>query len=97
MYTVEFYRTVTGYCNIEDFLDDLLSRAPTNKDARIQHKQVAQYIQFLEDFGTRLGDNVTKHLEDDIWELRPGNNRVLFFLFQGRHVCAFAPFSKENT
>ena len=24
----------------------------------------------------------TKHLEEDIWELRPGNNRVLFFFFE---------------
>lgn len=36
------------------------------------------YIQSLEDNGTRLNENITKHLDDDIWELRPGNNRVLY-------------------
>lgn len=81
MFNIDFYRTVDGKSDIEDFLEDLLSRAITNKDARIQHKQVSQYIQFLEDYGTRLGENVTKHLDEDIGELRPGNNRVLFFLF----------------
>ncbi len=96
MYTVEFYRTLTGYCNIEEFLDNLLLRAPTNKDARIQHKQVAQYIQFLEDYGTRLGENVTKHLEDDIWELRPGNNRVLFFYFQDDTFVLLHHFRKKT-
>jgi hypothetical protein len=47
MFNIDFYRTVDGKYDIEDFLEDLLSRAITNKDARIQHKQVSQYIQFL--------------------------------------------------
>ena len=71
MFNIDFYRTAQGFSDIENFLDDLEKRAATNKDARIQHKQVAQYIQFLADHGTRLGENITKHLDDDIWELRP--------------------------
>lgn len=45
MYNIDFYRTENGDCDIEEFLDDLQKRAQTNKNARIQHKQVAQYIQ----------------------------------------------------
>lgn len=59
MYNIEFYRTANGECNVAEFLDDLLKRSESNKDARIQFKQVSQYIQFLEDYGTRLGENVT--------------------------------------
>ena len=66
MFNIDFYRTAQGFSDIENFLDDLEKRAATNKDARIQHKQVAQYIQFLADHGTRLGENITKHLDDDI-------------------------------
>ena len=79
MFNIEFYSTADGVSELWDFLDDLQKKAVTNKDARIQHKQITQYIQLLEDHGTRLGEPVTKHLEEDIWELRPGNNRVLFF------------------
>ena len=32
--------------------------------------------------GTNLSENITKHLEEDIWELRPGNNRVFYFFVQ---------------
>ncbi len=32
-----------------------------------------------------MGSEITKHLDEDIWELRPGKNRVLYF------------FHKENT
>jgi DNA-binding XRE family transcriptional regulator len=72
MFNIEFYSTADGVSELWDFLDDLQKKAVTNKDARIQHKQISQYIQLLEDHGTRLGENITKHLEDDIWELRPG-------------------------
>jgi phage-related protein len=96
MFNIEFYRTEDGDCDIECFLDDLLKRASTNKDARIQHKQVAQYIQLLEDYGTRLGDNITKHLDEDIWELRPGNNRVLFFYFENDTYVLLHHFRKKT-
>lgn len=79
MYTIEFYSNADGISDLWIFLNDLQKKAVTNKNARIQHKQIVQYIQLLEDHGTRLGENITKHLEEDIWELRPGNNRVLFF------------------
>ena len=96
MYSIDFYRTANDDCDIEEFLDDLQSRALTNKDARIQHKQVTQYIQFLEDYGTRLGEKVTKHLDEDIWELRPGNNRVLFFYFKDDTFVLLHHFRKKT-
>ena len=79
MYNIIFYSTADGTSELRDFLINLRKKSLTNKDARIQHKQIAQYIQLLEDHGTYLGENITKHIEEDIWELRPGNNRVLFF------------------
>lgn len=96
MYNIDFYRTEQGFSDIENFLDDLEKRATTSKDARIQFKQVAQYIQFLSDHGTRLGENITKHLEDDIWELRPGNNRVLFFYFKDNTFVLLHHFRKKT-
>ncbi len=96
MFNIDFYRTAQGFSDIEVFLDDLEKRAATNKNARIQHKQVAQYIQFLADHGTRLGENITKHLDDDIWELRPGNNRVLFFYFKDDTFVLLHHFRKKT-
>lgn len=96
MFNIEFYSTINGESDIGDFLEDLQYRATTSKDARIQHKQVSQYIQFLADYGTRLGENVTKHLEEDIWELRPGNNRVLFFYFENNTYVLLHHFRKKS-
>ena len=79
MFNIDFYSAADGVSEIWDFLDDWQKKFTTNKDARIQHKQISQYIQLLEEHGTCLGENITKLLEDDIWESPPGNNRVLYF------------------
>ena len=79
MYTVEFYENDRGVSELWDFLEELRIKSASNKDARIQYKQIVLYIQLLQDNGTRLSENVTKHLMDGIWELRPGNNRVFYF------------------
>ena len=71
MYEVEFYEDANGVSELWDFLEELRVKSATNKDARIQHKQIALYIQLLQDSGTRLPENITKHLVEDIWELRP--------------------------
>ncbi len=96
MYNISFYHTEDGYSDVESFLDELESKALTNKDARIQYKQVLQYIQFLSDHGTMLGDNITKHLTEDIWELRPGKNRLLFFFFVDNTYVLLHHFRKKT-
>jgi phage-related protein len=87
MYNIEFYENSNGRSELWEFLESLRVKAATNKDARIQYKQISLYIQLLEDNGTRLNENITKHLDDDIWELRPGNNRVLYFYFKMIPLC----------
>jgi len=96
MYTIEFYETADGTSELWDFLESLRQKAASNKDARIQHKQFSYYIQLLQDNGTYLGENITKHLEDDIWELRPGNNRVLYFYFHDDTFVLLHQFRKKT-
>jgi len=96
MYTVEFYETADGRSELWDFLEELRMKAATNKDARIQHKQISLYIQLLQDNGTRLNENITKHLEDGIWELRPGNNRVFYFFFDNDTFVLLHHFRKKS-
>lgn len=96
MYNIEFYSTADGTSELWNFLDDLQQKALTNKDARIQHKQIAQYIQLLQDHGTRLGKNITKNVDEDIWELRPGNNRVFYFFHRDNTYVLLHHFRKKT-
>ena len=96
MFNIEFYSDANGISELWNFLDDLQKKALTSKDARIQHKQIVQYIQLLEDHGTCLSENITKHLIDGIWELRPGNNRVLFFFHKDDTYVLLHHFRKKT-
>lgn len=96
MYTVMFYETADGRSELWDFLEELRMKAATNKDARIQHKQITLYIQLLQENGTRLNENITKHLEDGIWELRPGNNRVFYFSLKMTRLSCFTISARSH-
>ncbi len=96
MYTVEFYEKADGQSELWDFLEDLRRKAATSKDARIQYKQISLYIQLLQDHGTRLQENITKHLEEDIWELRPGSNRVFYFYYKDNTFVLLHQFRKKT-
>ena len=96
MYEIEFYETEDGKCPIWDFLEALRLKAPTNKDARIQHKQASLYIEILQQNGTHMNAEITKHLDDGIWELRPGNNRVFYFFYQNDTYVLLHQFRKKS-
>ena len=96
MYRVEFYETEDGDSQIWDFREDLRLKAAVSKDARIQHKQASLYIELLQQNGTHMNENITKHLEDGIWELRPGNNRVFYFFFQDDIFVLLHQFRKKS-
>lgn len=83
MIQIEFYEDRHEFSEVWNWLEDLRIKGRSVKDARIQYKQVLYSIQLLADNGTMLPDTIVKHLDEDIWELRPGNNRVLFF-FKGK-------------
>ena len=81
-FDIGFYETRSGESPVWDFLDELRVKMKSNKDARIQYRQALMYIDLLAMNGTNLSENITKHLEENIWELRPGNNRVFYFFVQ---------------
>jgi len=78
MFIVEFYEDEKGNSDVWEFLEGLREKSKSNKDARIQYKQIILQIELLEMNGTRQSPNNVKNIEGDIWEIRPGHNRVFF-------------------
>lgn len=76
MYEILIYHDRNGKSQVLDFLKEIVSKR--GKDARINADKVNDYIQALAKYGTYIGEPICKHLEDDIWELRPLKNRILF-------------------
>ncbi len=74
----------------------LASKAPKSKDARIQLNQITYCVELLRQQGTRLPEKITKHLQGEVWELRPGDNRVLYFYFERDTFVLLHMFRKKT-
>ena len=96
MFTVKFYEPKTGESDVWDFLEELRLKSPSNKDARVQYNQLLFYIDLLSKNGTFLPNNIAKHIDEDIWELRPGNNRVLYFYSDNDAFVLLHHFRKKT-
>lgn len=53
-------------------------------------------IQILAQHGTRAGLPYMKHIEGDIWELRPMRERVFFFCWDGKSFVLLHHFTKKT-
>ena len=85
MHEIIFYQKANGEMPVLDYMRKL--SASKGKDSRIKLNKIAQYIKVLEEKGTRAGEPFIKHIDGDIWELRPLQDRILFgALVNGRFV-----------
>ena len=95
-YTIEFYITKNGEVLIWEFLEKLRKKSKNDKNARIQYRQISLYIELLQRNGVNLNENIVKHLEDGIWELRPGVNRIFFFYFENGTYVLLHQYRKKT-
>ena len=96
MFRIEFYEKENGESEVWNFLESLRTSSNFNKASRIQYRQMMLYIQLLQDNGINLPSAIAKHLDENIWELRPGNNRVLYFFFQENTFVLLHHFRKKT-
>ena len=94
MYQVVFYQKVNGETPVLDYMREL-ARAK-DKDSRIKLNKIGQYIKVLEQMGTRVGEPIVKHLDGEIWEMRPSGDRVLFAAVIGGKFVLLHPFRKKT-
>ena len=96
LYEVEFYYDRHGESEIVDFLDDLKEKSETNKTARINREKILAYIGALARYGTRIGVPYVKHIDGEIWELRPLGNRIFFFYWKDNRFVPLHHFIKKT-
>lgn len=76
MYRVHFYKDRDGKEPVAEYLAELGKR--NDKDSRIKLTKVRDYIKILGIHGTRAGQPYMKHIDGEIWELRPLRDRIFF-------------------
>lgn len=96
MFEVIFYEDERGYSELYEELQKLRQRAFKTKDARIQFKQITLCIELLKLNGTHLPENIAKHIQGELYELRPVANRILFFHFHELTFVLLHMFAKKS-
>ncbi len=76
MHPIYFYKDKNGKEPIRDYLACLAGKA--DKDSRIKLNKIRDYVRILSEHGTQAGEPYIKHLDEEIWELRPLKDRILF-------------------
>lgn len=80
MFEVVIFKNRKGESSVKTRIDELKKRSTKDKQARVSLNKIHSYIAVLERCGTRAGEKFTKHIEGDIWELRPLNDRIFSFV-----------------
>lgn len=97
LYRIDYYRDKNGKSEFEEYLIDLSKKALTSKDARIKFGIIQRYIDFLQRCGLQhLPSDYCKHIEKDIWELRPDKHRILFFYYKDDTYVLLHHFIKKT-
>ena len=96
MHDIRFYRDPDGVQPAKEYLKDLQKQ--NGKNARIQARQIASYIQLLAEYGLSLSRNIIDKVNNkyNIWELRPGSNRVFFVAWINGMFVLLHAFPKKT-
>jgi phage-related protein len=79
---------------VADYIRDLAGKK--DKDSRIQLEKINDYLQALQNGGTYTGEPYVKHLDGEIWELRPVRNRILYAAWDGETFIILHHFIKKT-
>ncbi len=96
MFKIKLYEDEQGYSDVKTFIQSLKDKSEKSKDVRINFSKVVAYIDILEEMGTRVGEPVTKHLDGEIWELRPISNRILYAFYSEDTFVLLHHFKKKT-
>lgn len=93
-YQIIFYKTADGYSPVLNWMEEL--REKNSRDSRVQLTQLDSKLKILQQCGTRALKDSVKHIDGKIWEIRPGKNRVLLFMWTESKIVLLHQFRKKR-
>ena len=93
-YTLHFYKDKKGKEPVSEYMEELLKK--NDKDSRIKVKKIQDYMKMLMHYGTQAGEPYVKHIEGEIWELRPLRDRIFFVAWVNDSFVLLHHFMKKT-
>ena len=85
MYEIYIYEDINGKSEVLNYFE--LLQKSSNKNDRIKAKKIRMYMILLKEYGLKLNEPYIKHIDKDLWELRPLKDRFLFaYLYENKFI-----------
>ena len=94
MYEVFFYEDEKGNSEIKQYINHLQEKE--DKDSRVKFRKITAYIKKLKKEGLSLKKEYIKHIDGEIWELRPLKDRILFAYYKDNKFILLSCFVKKT-
>lgn len=94
MYKVTIYQDENGRSEIEEYIKSLSIKE--DKTSKIKYSKIIAYIRLLKEEGIKIGQPYVKYIMDDIWELRPLRDRILFAYYKNNEFILLSFFMKKT-
>lgn len=94
MHKVYFYKDKNGSEPVAEYIAELSKRS--DKDSRIKLNKIRDYVKVLSEHGTQAGEPYIKHLDGEIWKLRPLRDRILFVAWVNGNYVLLHQFMKKT-
>lgn len=95
MYQIIFYRNTHGQSEVKQHILNL-KNSSNNKFAQAEFKKITNYLTLLSEYGLSLSTPYIKYIENQIWELRPMHNRILFASYSNNRFIILSIFLKRT-
>ncbi len=92
MYNIFFYKDKKGNEPVKEYIISLKKKKPNT----IAATGIQDYLNILRENGTRAGMPFVRHLDGELWELRPLKDRILFFAYNGNDIILLSQFHKKT-
>ena len=94
MYNILFYKDKNGRNEIQEYILDLENK--NDKNSKIKFNKIISYINILPKYGIIIGQPYVKYIGDDLWELRPLRDRILFAFYGKNTFILLSIFMKAT-
>lgn len=94
MFDIEFYEDEDGKSEVYDYIKEL--KRKNSKENKQKIKKIDLYIDLLSEYGLALAEPYIKKISDEIWELRPLRDRILFASWYNNKFVLLSVFMKQT-